>query len=109
MTGNPTAPADALLVLPLAGLPEVRPGDDLGALVADAVAATPGALPLRPDDVIVVTQKVVSKAEGAIVDLRTIEPRPEAVSLRGALEARSRARSRSSCARRSASSGWPTG
>ena len=80
MTGDPTAPADALLVLPLAGLPEVRPGDDLGALVADAVAATPGALPLRPDDVIVVTQKVVSKAEGAVVDLRTIEPRPEAAA-----------------------------
>ena len=36
-------------------------------------------LPLRDDDVLVVTQKVVSKAEGAIVDLTTIEPRPEAV------------------------------
>jgi coenzyme F420-0:L-glutamate ligase/coenzyme F420-1:gamma-L-glutamate ligase len=77
---DPTRPAEALLVLPLAPLPEVRPGDDVGALVADAVAATPGALPLRPDDVIVVTQKVVSKAEGAIIDLRTIEPRPEAVA-----------------------------
>ena len=61
-------------------LPEVRPGDDLAASSADALAATPGALPLRADDVIVVTQKVVSKAEGAIVDLRTIEPRPEAVA-----------------------------
>ncbi len=77
---DPTRPADALLVLPLAALPEVRPGDDLGALVADALAATPGALPLRADDVVVVTQKVVSKAEGAVVDLRTIEPRPEAVA-----------------------------
>jgi coenzyme F420-0:L-glutamate ligase/coenzyme F420-1:gamma-L-glutamate ligase len=46
--------------------------------VADAVTATPGA-PLRPDDVVVVTQKVVSKAEGAIVDLEGIEPRPEAL------------------------------
>ena len=36
-------------------------------------------LPLRDDDVLVVTQKVVSKAEGAIVDLTTVEPRPEAV------------------------------
>jgi coenzyme F420-0:L-glutamate ligase / coenzyme F420-1:gamma-L-glutamate ligase len=79
-TGEPTRPGDALLVLPLAGLPEVRPGDDLPGLVADAVAATPGALPLRPDDVIVVTQKVVSKAEGALVDLSTVEPRPEAVA-----------------------------
>src|SRR4029077_10798968 len=45
----------------------------------DAIAGTIGVLPLRPDDVLVVTQKVVSKAEGAIVDLATIEPRPEAV------------------------------
>ena len=35
--------------------------------------------PLRDDDVLVVTQKVVSKAEGAIVDLTTIEPSPDAV------------------------------
>ena len=34
----------------------------------------------RPGDVLVVTQKVVSKAEGRIVDLRTVEPRPEAVA-----------------------------
>ncbi len=77
---QPTRPGDALLVLPLAPLPEVRPGDDLAALVGDALAATPGALPLRPDDVLVITQKVVSKAEGAIVDLTAVEPRPEAVA-----------------------------
>jgi coenzyme F420-0:L-glutamate ligase/coenzyme F420-1:gamma-L-glutamate ligase len=77
---EPTHPADALVVLPLAPLPEVRPGDDLAALLGDALAATPGALPLRPDDVVVVTQKVVSKAEGALVDLGTVEPRPEAVA-----------------------------
>lgn len=63
----------------LAGIPEVRPGDDLAALIGDALEATAGVLPLRPDDVLVVTQKVVSKAEGAVVDLRTVEPRPEAV------------------------------
>ena len=40
---------------------------------------TPGALPLGLDDVLVVTQKVVSKAEGAVVDLTTVVPRPEAV------------------------------
>ncbi len=78
--GEPTRPGDALLALPLAPLPEVRPGDDLAALLGDAVAATPGALPLRPDDVLVVTSKVVSKAEGALVDLATVEPRPEAAT-----------------------------
>jgi coenzyme F420-0:L-glutamate ligase/coenzyme F420-1:gamma-L-glutamate ligase len=47
-------------------------------LIGDALAAA-GVLPLRDDDVIVVTQKVVSKAEGAVVDLTTVVPRPEAV------------------------------
>jgi len=67
-------------VLALEGIPEVRPADDLPALIATAFAATPGALPAREDDVLVVTQKVVSKAEGAIADLTVIEPRPEAVA-----------------------------
>ena len=67
-------------ILALAGLPEIREGDDLATLIGDALAATPGVLPLRDDDVLVVTQKVVSKAEGAVVDLRTVEPRPEAVA-----------------------------
>jgi coenzyme F420-0:L-glutamate ligase/coenzyme F420-1:gamma-L-glutamate ligase len=49
-----------LEVLAVAGLPEVRPGDDLAALLA---AAAPD---LRDGDVVVVTQKVVSKAEGAL-------------------------------------------
>jgi coenzyme F420-0:L-glutamate ligase/coenzyme F420-1:gamma-L-glutamate ligase len=69
-----------LEVLALDGIPEVRPGDDLAGLVGDALERTAGALPLRPDDVVVVTQKVVSKAEGAFVDLATIEPRVEAVA-----------------------------
>lgn len=75
-------PADAagrLEVIALAGVPEVRPGDDLAALLAHALEATPGALPIQAGDVLVVTQKVVSKAEGAVVDLTTVEPRPEAV------------------------------
>ncbi len=67
-------------VLALAGIPEVRAGDDLGALVGDALVTTEGALPLSTDDVLVVTQKVVSKAEGAVVDLRTVTPSPEAVA-----------------------------
>ena len=71
--------SEPLLVLPLEGIPEVEPGDDLGALLGDALERTGGALPLRPDDVLVITQKIVSKAEGAIVGLETVEPRPEAV------------------------------
>jgi len=68
-----------LEVVALEGIPEIAPDDDLAALIIGALEVTPGAPPLRDDDVLVVTQKVVSKAEGAIVDLTTIEPRPEVV------------------------------
>jgi coenzyme F420-0:L-glutamate ligase / coenzyme F420-1:gamma-L-glutamate ligase len=73
-----------LEVFAVEGLPEVEPGTDLPALIAaglaDTVAADPRLAALRPDDVVVVTSKVVSKAEGAFVDLRTVEPRPEAIA-----------------------------
>jgi len=68
-----------LAVVALDGIPEIRAGDDLGALLISALRSTPGGLPLAEDDVLVVTQKIVSKAEGAVVDLTTVEPRPEAV------------------------------
>ena len=71
--------ADRIDVVAIPGLPEIVPGDDLPTRIADALGATAGVLPLRDDDVLVVTQKIVSKAEGALVDLRTVEPRPEAV------------------------------
>jgi len=68
-----------LEVLALEGIPEITPGDDLAARMVTALEWTDGILPVRDDDILVVTQKVVSKAEGAVVDLTTIEPRPEAV------------------------------
>ncbi len=58
----------------LTGVPEVRAGDDLAALLVDALRRL--GLRVEPGDVLVVTQKVVSKAEGRIVDLATIEPSP---------------------------------
>jgi coenzyme F420-0:L-glutamate ligase / coenzyme F420-1:gamma-L-glutamate ligase len=67
-------------VIGLVGIPEIAVGDDLAARIGNALDATPGVLPLRLDDVLVVTQKVVSKAEGAVVDLETVEPRPEAIA-----------------------------
>jgi coenzyme F420-0:L-glutamate ligase/coenzyme F420-1:gamma-L-glutamate ligase len=80
VNGSPAGSGDGRLsVVALAGIPEVRPGDDLAALLVAALKSTAGVLPLAADDVLVVTQKVVSKAEGAIIDLRTIEPRPVAV------------------------------
>ena len=67
-------------VVALDGIPEVEPGDDLGTLIGEALERRPDLLPLTDADVLVVTQKVVSKAEGAVVDLTTVEPRPEAVT-----------------------------
>ena len=58
-----------LEVLPVEGIPEIRPGDDVAGLVADAAGDD-----LRAKDVVVFTHKVVSKAEGRLVDLRAVEP-----------------------------------
>jgi coenzyme F420-0:L-glutamate ligase/coenzyme F420-1:gamma-L-glutamate ligase len=61
-----------LELIGLDGIGEIAPGDDLAAVIADA-AATSG-LALADDDVVVVTQKIVSKAEGRLVELSTVEP-----------------------------------
>ena len=69
----------ALEVVPLQGLPLISAGDDLVELIASALKlndVTP-----RAGDVLVVAQKIVSKAEGRIVDLATIKPSPQAVAL----------------------------
>jgi coenzyme F420-0:L-glutamate ligase/coenzyme F420-1:gamma-L-glutamate ligase len=65
-----------LRVLPLAGLPEVQVGDDLAALIAAAAE-------LEDDDVVVIAQKVVSKAEGRVVRLADVEPTQRARELAG--------------------------
>jgi coenzyme F420-0:L-glutamate ligase/coenzyme F420-1:gamma-L-glutamate ligase len=59
-----------LEILPVGGIPEVRPGDDPSALIARAAEDDL----LKTGDIVVVTHKVVSKAEGRLVDLATIEP-----------------------------------
>jgi coenzyme F420-0:L-glutamate ligase / coenzyme F420-1:gamma-L-glutamate ligase len=56
-------------VLGVEGFPEVRTGDDINRMISVAVATD-----LLPGDVLVVTHKIVSKAEGRLVDLRTVEP-----------------------------------
>jgi coenzyme F420-0:L-glutamate ligase/coenzyme F420-1:gamma-L-glutamate ligase len=63
-------PADGSVhVVALEGIPEVRAGDDLARLIGDAIERGPDLLPITGTDVLVITQKVVSKAEGAVVDL----------------------------------------
>jgi coenzyme F420-0:L-glutamate ligase / coenzyme F420-1:gamma-L-glutamate ligase len=71
MSGDPGVPDGGLRVLPVAGLPEVTEGMALGELIAAGTE-------LEPGDVVVVSQKVVSKAEGRVVDLAGVDPRPEA-------------------------------
>jgi coenzyme F420-0:L-glutamate ligase/coenzyme F420-1:gamma-L-glutamate ligase len=61
------------------GMPMVRAGDDLPALIADAL--TRADLSLRDGDVVAIAQKIVSKAEGRTVDLATVTPTEEAVAL----------------------------
>jgi len=62
----------AILILPIPGLPAVRPGDDLADQLASAIATAK--VGVKPGDALVVCQKVVSKAEGRVVALDGIEP-----------------------------------
>jgi coenzyme F420-0:L-glutamate ligase / coenzyme F420-1:gamma-L-glutamate ligase len=61
-------------LLPVVGLAEIQPGDDLGRAILSALSADDQAL--RDGDVVVVTQKVLSKAEGCVVELDSVEPSP---------------------------------
>jgi coenzyme F420-0:L-glutamate ligase/coenzyme F420-1:gamma-L-glutamate ligase len=64
----------ALQIFGIPGLPEIVEGTDLGAAVLEAAAAA--GTPLQSGDVVVVTSKIVSKAEGRTVELADIEPSP---------------------------------
>ena len=67
----------SLLARSLAGLPEVRPGDDVAALIVGALAEWP----LRSGHVVAIAHKVVSKAEGAVVALDEVSASPRALEL----------------------------
>jgi coenzyme F420-0:L-glutamate ligase/coenzyme F420-1:gamma-L-glutamate ligase len=66
-----------VLARSLAGLPEVRPGDDVAALIVGALADRP----LRSGHVVAIAHKVVSKAEGAVVALDEVSASPRALEL----------------------------
>lgn len=66
-------PQSEIRIIPLRGIGEVRPGDDLAAILATAIDGVGG---LVAGDILIVTQKIVSKAEGRLVDPATIEPSP---------------------------------
>jgi coenzyme F420-0:L-glutamate ligase/coenzyme F420-1:gamma-L-glutamate ligase len=73
-------PAIRLIAVP--GIPAIRPGDDLARILGDALEAA-GLRP-RAQDVLVVTHKVVSKAEGRYVALAEVTPSPRAQELAAA-------------------------
>ena len=69
----------SLEVVALTGLPLIKAGDDLAGLIASSLEQN-GVEP-RAKDVLVVAQKIVSKAEGRMVDLATVEPSAKARTL----------------------------
>lgn len=64
----------ALTLVPIRGIPRIRPGDDLAAHIVSGLADS--SLHLRDGDILVVCQKVVSKCEGRIVRLAGVAPSP---------------------------------
>lgn len=65
----------------LSGLPEIQPGEDLGRLLAAAMGAQQPPAVLSDGSIVVLAQKAVSKAEGAVVDLTTVTPGPRAAEI----------------------------
>ena len=70
---------NGLHIVAVEGLPEIQPGDDLARLISDRCD-------LRDGDILVVAQKVVSKAEGRFRDLKTVEPSGQALEYASRLE-----------------------
>jgi coenzyme F420-0:L-glutamate ligase / coenzyme F420-1:gamma-L-glutamate ligase len=68
-----------LKLIPVKAIPLVREGDDLGQVIADALAAEGTAL--QDGDIVVLAQKIVSKAEGRQVSLSTVTPSAKALKL----------------------------
>jgi coenzyme F420-0:L-glutamate ligase / coenzyme F420-1:gamma-L-glutamate ligase len=78
----PTPPAHSspqVSLIGLLGIPEVLPGADLAAVLESALKA--GGIDLRADDVLIVAQKIVSKAEGRFVPLASVTPGAQAQEL----------------------------
>ncbi|MBI2165609.1 MAG: coenzyme F420-0:L-glutamate ligase [Chloroflexi bacterium] len=78
-SSNPNHPYPEVQVTGIAVIPEVGKGDDLALLISEA--ARRQGTPIKKGDVVVVTQKVVSKAEGRVILLKRVKPSPLAVSI----------------------------
>ena len=71
-------------IFALDGVPLVKPGDDLVEIIKDALIVSNERL--QDDDIVVIAQKIISKAEGRIVSLNSVKPRPQAEALATKLE-----------------------
>ena len=71
-------PINSVQIVGVSGIPEIQPGDRLGSIIVEA--STAQRTPIEPGDIVVVTQKIVSKAEGRLVKLSTVEPSDFAVN-----------------------------
>lgn len=69
---------DPVSIMPVPGLPEINPGDPIEEMIADQIDRHGGGV--RPGDIVVVTHKIVSKAEGHLVSLKDISPSPLAAA-----------------------------
>jgi coenzyme F420-0:L-glutamate ligase / coenzyme F420-1:gamma-L-glutamate ligase len=69
------------------GLPEVGLGEDLAELIVQSLRADSAGRPLRDGEIVAIAHKVISKAEGATVDLGTVEPSQRALRLAADLSA----------------------
>lgn len=63
-----------IALIPIPDIPQIQPGDDLISILLDAIDRSK--VGLKDGDILVMCQKIVSKAEGAVVDLKTVEPSP---------------------------------
>ena len=81
--------ASKLELFAISGMPEIRQGEDLAARIVEATKKA--GLRFQDGDIVVVAQKIVSKAEGAAVSLATIKPSEKAKALAGSLKKDARA------------------
>jgi coenzyme F420-0:L-glutamate ligase / coenzyme F420-1:gamma-L-glutamate ligase len=70
---------DMLTLTPLKNIPLIRQGDDLADIIFNALSAT--AIRIQDNDILVIAQKIVSKAEGRMVNLTTVTPSERALEL----------------------------
>jgi len=68
-----------MILTPLPGIPLISPGDDLASLILSAIEQA--GLKLVDNDILVVAQKIISKAEGRLVNLESVTPSPRAWEL----------------------------